>query len=52
MALADQVGIDASGARNLVACFDQAIAAGHGDKYAPAISLVFEAQSPAPEATA
>ncbi|NYT84500.1 NAD(P)-dependent oxidoreductase [Pusillimonas harenae] len=40
--LADQVGVDATGAKNLVACFDQAIAAGHGDKYAPAISLVFE----------
>lgn len=40
--LADQVGVDATGAKNLVACFDKAIAAGHGDKYAPAISLVFE----------
>ncbi|NYT58565.1 NAD(P)-dependent oxidoreductase [Alcaligenaceae bacterium] len=40
--LAEQVGVDATGAKNLVACFDQAIAAGHGDKYAPAISLVFE----------
>jgi 3-hydroxyisobutyrate dehydrogenase-like beta-hydroxyacid dehydrogenase len=42
LALADQMGIDASGARNLVARFDEAIAAGHGDKYAPAISLVIE----------
>ncbi len=41
--LAEQMGVDATGARNLVACFDKAIAAGHGDKYAPAISLVFEA---------
>lgn len=40
--LAEQVGVDASGAKNLIACFDKAIAAGHGDKYAPAISLVFE----------
>ena len=40
--LAESVGVDACGAKNLVACFDAAIAAGHGDKYAPAISLVFE----------
>lgn len=40
--LADELGVDATGARNLIACFDKAIAAGHGDKYAPAISLVFE----------
>lgn len=40
--LAEQVGVNATGAKNLVACFDRAIAAGHGDKYAPAISLVFE----------
>lgn len=40
--LAESVGINATGAKNLVATFDQAIAAGHGDKYAPAISLVFE----------
>ena len=39
-----QVGINATGARNLIACFDEAIAAGHGEKYAPAISLVFESQ--------
>ncbi len=44
VALADQVGVDASGAKNLVACFDKAIAAGHGEKYAPAISLVFESK--------
>jgi 3-hydroxyisobutyrate dehydrogenase-like beta-hydroxyacid dehydrogenase len=42
LALADQVGIDASGARNLVARFDDAIAAGYGELYAPAISLVIE----------
>ena len=40
--LADSVGIDATGARNLVDCFEKAIEQGHGDKYAPAISLVFE----------
>lgn len=40
--LADEVGVDACGAKNLVACFDKAIAAGYGEKYAPAISLVFE----------
>lgn len=42
--LAQEVGIDATGAKNLVKCFDAAIEAGHGDKYGPAISLVFEAQ--------
>ena len=42
VALAEQVGVNATGAKNLVACFDQAIAAGHGAKYAPAISLLFE----------
>ncbi|KRB70663.1 NAD(P)-dependent oxidoreductase [Noviherbaspirillum sp. Root189] len=42
VALAEQMGVDATGAKNLVACFDKAISAGHGDKYAPAISLVFE----------
>lgn len=40
--LAESVGVDATGAKNLIACFDQAIKQGHGDKYAPAISLVFE----------
>ncbi len=40
--LSRQVGVDATGAKNLIACFDKAIAAGHGEKYAPAISLVFE----------
>lgn len=44
VALGEQVGVNATGAKNLINCFDQAIAAGHGDKYAPAISLVFEAQ--------
>jgi len=42
VALADQVGVDASGARNLMETFDRAIAAGYGDLYAPAISLLFE----------
>lgn len=42
VALADSVGINASGAKNLIACFDAAIEQGHGDKYAPAISLVLE----------
>src|SRR5690606_21038781 len=40
--LAESVGVDATGAKNLVACFEEAIKRGHGDKYAPAISLVFE----------
>lgn len=40
--LAESVGVNATGAKNLVACFEAAIADGHGDKYAPAISLVFE----------
>jgi 3-hydroxyisobutyrate dehydrogenase-like beta-hydroxyacid dehydrogenase len=43
--LAEAVGVDATGAKNLVACFEAAIADGHGDKYAPAISLVFEKAS-------
>lgn len=42
VALAKHVGVDATGAQNLIHCFDQAIASGHGSKYAPAISLVFE----------
>jgi len=42
LALAERVGVDACGARNLIDTFDRAIAAGHGDKYAPAISLLFE----------
>jgi 3-hydroxyisobutyrate dehydrogenase-like beta-hydroxyacid dehydrogenase len=42
IALADDVGVDACGARNLLATFDRAVAAGHGEKYAPAISLLFE----------
>lgn len=46
VALADQVGVDASGAKNLVACFDMAIDAGFGAKYAPAISLIFERGKP------
>jgi len=40
--LAESVGVNATGAKNLIECFDQAIAMGHGEKYAPAISLVFE----------
>jgi 3-hydroxyisobutyrate dehydrogenase-like beta-hydroxyacid dehydrogenase len=42
VALAEQVGIDATGAKNLIARFDEAIASGYGEKYAPAISLVVE----------
>jgi len=42
VALAEQVGVDACGARNLVDTFDRAIAAGYGERYAPAISLLFE----------
>ena len=42
VALAESVGVDACGARNLVDTFDRAIAAGHGERYAPAISLLFE----------
>lgn len=42
VALAEQVGVDACGARNLIDTFDRAIDAGHADKYAPAISLLFE----------
>lgn len=41
--MAESLGIDATGARNLVACFDKAIEQGHGEKYAPAISLVINA---------
>lgn len=40
--LAESLNVDASGAKNLIASFDAAIAKGHGDKYAPAISLVLE----------
>jgi 3-hydroxyisobutyrate dehydrogenase-like beta-hydroxyacid dehydrogenase len=42
VSLAQRVGVDACGARNLVETFDRAIAAGHGERYAPAISLLFE----------
>ncbi|MFT4103687.1 MAG: NAD(P)-dependent oxidoreductase [Burkholderiaceae bacterium] len=45
VALAEQVGVDPTGARNLLQTLQKAIDAGHGDKYAPAISLVFEAGS-------
>lgn len=41
--LAESLGINATGAKNLVTCFDAAIQQGHSEKYAPAISLVFEA---------
>lgn len=40
--LAESVNVDATGAKNVIASFDEAIAKGHGDKYAPAISLVLE----------
>src|SRR3546814_18303829 len=40
--LAEQVGVNATGAKNLIASFDEAIKAGYGEMYAPAISLVFE----------
>ncbi|MBV7482152.1 NAD(P)-dependent oxidoreductase [Bordetella sp. BOR01] len=40
--LAEQVGVNATGAKNLIASFNQAIEAGYGDMYAPAISLLFE----------
>lgn len=42
--LAEDTGVMACGAQNLINCFDAAIKAGHGDKYAPAISLLFEEQ--------
>ncbi len=42
VALGEQVGVDPTGARNLLDTLRKAIDAGHGDKYAPAISLVFE----------
>jgi 3-hydroxyisobutyrate dehydrogenase-like beta-hydroxyacid dehydrogenase len=42
VALAEHVGVDATGAKNLVDTFDAAIASGWGDLYGPAISLVFE----------
>jgi 3-hydroxyisobutyrate dehydrogenase-like beta-hydroxyacid dehydrogenase len=44
VALGEQVGVDPTGARNLMATLEKAIQAGHGEKYAPAISLVFEDQ--------
>ncbi len=42
VALGEQVGVDPTGARNLVATLQKAIELGHGEKYAPALSLVFE----------
>lgn len=42
VALGEQVNVDPTGARNLLETLQKAIDAGHGDKYAPAISLVFE----------
>lgn len=47
VALGEQVGVDPTGARNLLATLQKAIDAGHGEKYAPAISLVFEQGPPA-----
>ncbi len=47
VALGEQVGVDPTGARNLLATLQKAIEAGHGEKYAPAISLVFEQGPPA-----
>ncbi|MDA8449038.1 NAD(P)-dependent oxidoreductase [Acidovorax sp. NCPPB 3859] len=47
VALGEQVGVDPTGARNLLATLQKAIDAGHGEKYAPAISLVFEQGTPA-----
>lgn len=46
VALGEQVGVDPTGARNLLATLQKAIEAGHGEKYAPAISLVFEQRTP------
>lgn len=40
--MAEEVGINATGAKNLLNCFDEAIQHGWGEKYAPAISLVLE----------
>lgn len=42
VSMAENAGVDATGAKNLLATFDAAIKAGHGAKYAPAISLLFE----------
>jgi 3-hydroxyisobutyrate dehydrogenase-like beta-hydroxyacid dehydrogenase len=50
VAMAEQVGVEATGAKNLIASFDEAIASGWGEMYAPAISLVFE-RGVKPEAT-
>jgi 3-hydroxyisobutyrate dehydrogenase-like beta-hydroxyacid dehydrogenase len=47
VALGEQVNVDPTGARNLLDTLQKAIDAGHGDKYAPAISLLFES-SPLP----
>lgn len=47
VALGEQVNVNPTGARNLMDTLQKAIDAGHGDKYAPAISLVFES-SPRP----
>jgi len=40
--LAEQMGVGASGARNLLTTINRTMEAGHGEKYAPAISLLFE----------
>lgn len=42
VAMAEQVGVNATGAKNLIASFDEAIASGWGEMYAPVISRVFE----------
>ena len=44
VALGEQVNVNPTGARNLMETLQRAIDAGHGDKYAPAISLVFESK--------
>ena len=44
--LAEQVGVNPTGAHNLLTTLQQAIDAGYGDLYAPAISLVFEGSKP------
>ncbi|WP_419342544.1 NAD(P)-dependent oxidoreductase [Achromobacter sp. PD1] len=45
LALADQTGIRALGARNVDHWFDTALAQGHGNRYFPIISQVIDAES-------
>ncbi|QKH34366.1 NAD(P)-dependent oxidoreductase [Achromobacter pestifer] len=45
LALADQTGIRALGARNVDLWFDAALAQGHGNRYFPIISQVIDAES-------